>query len=68
MAEQDPSASTADQIKGSRTGNINQIYNNPGNDPGPKIAELWKKYPGQVIPPVALLGEGPGAAGRIADR
>ena len=54
LAELGSSPSTADRIKGSRTGNINQIYNNPGNDPGPKIAELWKKYPGQVIPPVAL--------------
>ncbi|MFZ1005274.1 MAG: LodA/GoxA family CTQ-dependent oxidase [Candidatus Sulfotelmatobacter sp.] len=54
LAELGTSTSTADRIKGSRTGNINQIYNNPGNDPGPKIAELWKKYPGQVIPPVAL--------------
>jgi ribosome-associated toxin RatA of RatAB toxin-antitoxin module len=52
--ESDSTASTADRIKGSRTGNINQIYNNPANDPGPEIARLWKKYPGQVIPPVAL--------------
>jgi hypothetical protein len=56
--------STADRVKGSRTGNINQIYTNPSNDPGPEISELWKKYPGQVIPPIltspkiqVLLGE-----------
>ncbi len=46
--------STANRIKGSRTGNINQIYTNPANDPGPEIAELWKKFPGQVIPPVLI--------------
>jgi hypothetical protein len=54
-----PSGSTADRIKGSRTGNINQIYDNPANTPTdpdgnplPDVIELWKKYRGKVIPPV----------------
>lgn len=50
----DPSQSTADRIKGSRTGRINVIYNNPANDPGPEVAKLWAQYPDQVIPPVAI--------------
>lgn len=49
----DPGQSTAYRIKGSRTGNINQIYTNPANDPGPEVAKLWAQYPNQVIPPVA---------------
>ncbi len=57
----DPNASTANRIVGSRTGNINQIYTNPGNqptdangNPAKDIIALWAKYPNQVIPPVAL--------------
>jgi len=46
--------STSARIKGSRTGSINRIYSNPGNDPGPEIAALWAQFPGQVIPPVAV--------------
>ncbi|HTS25713.1 MAG TPA: LodA/GoxA family CTQ-dependent oxidase [Bryobacteraceae bacterium] len=51
---EDSTQSTAYRIKGSRTGNINKIYTNPANDPGPEVAKLWAEYPNQVIPPVAL--------------
>ena len=46
-------ASNSNTIKGSRTGSINKIYTQPANNPGPEVAKIWAKYPGQVIPPCA---------------
>ena len=59
LDESNPDAPSVNQsnaawVEGSRSGSINKIYKNPPNAPPTvEIAEFWKKYPNQVLPPVS---------------